>query len=202
MKRVTAIILSAVILLSVSAAFSESAGGTGWEQFGQAAVTATPAPNAFRFRDGIRWGMNKAQVKALETEPMIERGMQSWSIMKADGKVIVSRFTADLVFMFREDRLMMITYEFPQETYDSFQYLAGALSSLYGEKADAEPQKIKALMDAINPNYYKTEMITPAAGWKSADGTTIYLYRYAATDFAIMYVSPELGSRIYQTNGL
>ena len=206
MKRTAAWIMACILLLSVSAAGAE--GIVDWFSFGSpeaavtAAVTATPAPNAFRFRDGIRWGMNMKQVSALETEPMTERSMNSWSIMLTKGKVVVSRYTADLVFMFRDDRLMMISYEFPQENKDSFQYLTGALSSLYGEKTEAEPLKIKALMDAINPNRYRIEQITQACEWKNSDGTAIYLYYYSETDFAIMYVSPELGSRIYQTNGL
>lgn len=198
MKRKIALLLAVLITVSVTAAAAE--GVRDWFQSPEA--TATPAPNAFRFRDGIRWGMNMQQVRALETEPMTERSMQSWSIMLTDGKVAVSRFTADLVFMFREDRLLMASYEFAQGTQDAFQYLGGALSSLYGEKADAEPLKIKALMDAINPNRYKIELIQQASCWSTGDGTTIYLYYYSQNDFAIMYVSPELGSRIYQTNGL
>ena len=202
MKRTAAWLMVFMLLLSVSAAGAE--GIIDWLSFGstEAIVTATPAPNAFRFRDGIRWGMNKQQVRALETETMTERSMQNWSVMLTDGKVAVSRFTADLVFMFNEDRLMMISYEFPQGTQDSFHYLTGALGSLYGERTDAEPLKIKTLMDAINPNRYKTEMITQAYGWTNSDGTCIYQYYYSQTDFAIMYVSPDLGSRIYQTNGL
>lgn len=172
------------------------------ELFQISEATATPAPNAFRFRDGIRWGMNTQQVKALETEKMTERTMQNWSIMLTDGKVSVSRFTADLVFMFREDRLLMISYEFSQKSNDDFLYLAGALSSLYGDKTEADPLKIKALMDSINPNRYKTELISQASVWKNEDGTTVYLYYYSPDAFAVMYVSPELGSKIYQTNGL
>ncbi len=206
MKRTAAWLMVFILLLSVSPAGAE--GIIDWFSFGTAetaapvTVTATPAPNAFRFRGGIRWGMNAKQVSALENGPMTERHMQNWSIMLTDGRVVVSRFTANLVFMFRDDRLMMISYEFPQEKPESFQYLTGALSSLYGEKADAEPLKIKALMDAINPNRYRIELITQACGWTNSDGTAVYLYYYSETDFAIMYVSPELGARIYQTNGL
>ena len=189
-----------VLIITISALSAEAEGIREWFQLTE--TTATPAPNAFRFRDGIRWGMNKQQIKALETEPMTERSMQNWSVIFTDGKVAVSRFTADLVFMFREDRLMMICYEFPQASPDSFQYLTGALSSLYGEKAESEPLKIKALMDAINPSRYRIELITQAVEWTNADGTAIYLYYYSQTDFAIMYVSPEMGSRIYQTDGL
>lgn len=198
MKRIISMIAAALVLFSLAAAGAE--GMREWLQLPE--TTATPAPNAFRFREGIRWGMNKQQVKALETEPMTERSMQNWSIMLTDGRVAVSRYTADLVFMFREDRLLMISYEFPQGTQDSFQYLTGALTSLYGEMKEAEPLKIKYLMDVINPNRYKIENIRQAFCWENEDGTTIYLYYFSAADFAIMYVSPELGSRIYQTNGL
>ncbi|MBP5729477.1 MAG: hypothetical protein J6Y48_20605, partial [Clostridia bacterium] len=117
-------------------------------------------------------------------------------------KVVVSRFTADLVFMFREDRLMMICYEFPQGTADSFRYLDGALSSLYGEKTGSDALKIKAMMDTINPDRYRTDLIAQACEWSCADGTTVYLYYFSQTDYAIMYVCPEMGNSIYQTNGL
>ncbi|MBR2661146.1 MAG: hypothetical protein IKE15_07045 [Clostridia bacterium] len=206
MKRMIARFIACILLLSVSAAGAEGIrdwfGITSTGTPAAAAATPTPAPNDFRFRDGIRWGMNKSQVSALETVQMRDRSMQNWSIMLTNEKVNVSCFTADLVFMFREDRLMMISYEFQQGTQDSFRYLSGALSSLYGEMKEAEPLKIKALMDAIFPSRYRIELITQACGWTNSDGTTVYLYYYTATDFAIMYVSPELGARIYQTNGL
>ena len=200
MKRLTALLLTAAVMLSASAACAE--GFRDWFMPAGPTETATPAPNAFRFRDGIRWEMNQTQVKALETEPMNERSMQNRSVLFTDGKVAVSRFTADLVFMFTEDKLMMISYEFIRGSQDSYQYLAGALSSLYGEKTEAEPAKIKALMDTIDPNRYRTELIVQPYGWTYDDGTTVYLYYYSQTDFAILYVSPKLGGGIYQTNGL
>ena len=201
MRRTAAVILTVLMLIALTGIAGAETVSDIRDWFSM--PTATPAPDAFRFRDGIRWGMNPQQVKALESEQMIERNGQSWSIMLTEGKVAVSRFTADLVFMFRDNRLLMITYEFQREKdTDDFSYLSGALCSLYGEKAPAEPLKIKALMEAIYPNRYKTEEITDAAGWMTADGTTIYLYHYSPQAFAIMYVSPELGSRIYQTNGL
>ena len=108
MKRITAVILVLVMVHAAGTAGAES-GGSILDWFLpatdtpaptlQPAVTETPAPNAFRFREGIRWGMNTQQVKALESTPMTERAMSNWSIMLTDGKVLVSRFTADLVFM-------------------------------------------------------------------------------------------------------
>ena len=203
MRKLAAVMAALIFLILPAAGCCETVSGiSDWFS----TPTATPSPDAFRFRDGIRWGMNKQQVQALEPTPMTERNSDdnnTLSIMKTNGKVTVSRFTADLVFMFREDSLLMITYEFKSQTLaNDYAYLSAALSSLYGEKAPAEPMKIKALMDGINPNLYKTEMIREPGVWTTSDGTTVYLYYYSSDAFAIMYVSPGLGSRVYQTNGL
>ena len=206
MKRLMNLMIL-ILVLNLSMAAAEQDTGA-WYQFGSPAATAapaatyTPAPNAFRFRDGIRWGMNPQQVQALETGKMTERSMAEWSIMLTDEKVVVSRFTADLVFMFRSSQLQMISYEFPRSGQDDFLYLGGALASVYGESEETDALTVKALMDVINPNRYRTELIKQPAKWTAADGTTVYLYYYAADSFAITYVSPELGNRIYQTNGL
>ena len=124
-----------ILILSISQTTAESATGIR-DLFQAPEITATPAPNAFRFRNGIRWGMSREQVKALENEPMNERIMQAWAVMLTEGKVSVSRFAADLVFMFHEDKLMMITYEFPSALPDDYLYLrVQVLSSphLYGD---------------------------------------------------------------------
>ena len=69
-----------ILILSISQTTAESATGIR-DLFQAPEITATPAPNAFRFRNGIRWGMSREQVKALETEPMNERIMQAWAVM-------------------------------------------------------------------------------------------------------------------------
>ena len=165
--------------------------------------TITPSPESFRFRDGIRWGMNPQQVKALESENMVERVLQEWAIMVTTEKVAVSRFTADLVFIFRQEKLMMIVYEFQrQEAESDFRYLTGALCSLYGEQNEADPSMVRVLMDAVNPGRYRPDGLTKAYGWTLADGTAVYQYQYAADSFGVMYAAPELGGALYQTNGL
>ena len=167
------------------------------------AATPTPAPEDFRFRDGIRWGMTMQQVKALENENMVERSNQEWSIMVTTEKVAVSRFTADLVFMFRQDQLRMITYEFQRPDAEAdFQYMAGALSSLYGEKQEADPSVVKTLMDAINPGRYRLEQMDQTYAWIRGDGTAIFLYYYGPGLFSVMYAAPDLGGGLYQTQGL
>ena len=180
----------------------------GWDQFGLPTtsvtpfITVTPGPNAFRFRDGIRWSMNPQQVQALEPEQMTLRTMADWSVMLTDTKVVVSLFTADLVFMFRQNMLQMISYEFTGVRQDDFRYLGAALSTVYGESTEGDPLTVKALMDAINPNRYKSELIKNTMKWVTADDTSVYLYYYSENAFAITYVSPELGAKVYQVNGL
>lgn len=166
-------------------------------------ATATPAPEDFRFRNGIRWGMTPEQVKALESESMVERSNQEWSIMVTAEKVAVSRFTADLVFMFRQNQLKMITYEFQRPDPETdFQYLAGALSDLYGEKREADPAVVKMLMDAINPGRYQLELMTQTYAWIRGDGTAIFLYYYGPGLFSVLYAAPNSGGGLYQTQGL
>ena len=97
----------------------------------------------------------------------------------------------------------MIVYEFQrQDTESDFQYLTGALCSRYGEQKEADPSMIRVLMDAVNPGRYKADALQKANGWLLADGTAVFQYRYAADSFGVMYVSPDLGGGLYQTNGL
>ena len=214
MKRITACCLLLMICLTgLGLADSQEAAPGIWETIGTESITeaptmapqptATPSPDAFRFRNGIRWGMNPQQVRALENAQMTERVMQDWAVMVTTEKASVSRFTADLVFMFRQDRLQMITYEFQRNDAESvFQYLNGALSSIYGERTDADPSEIKVLMDAVYPGRYKTELLRNGSRWILTDGTAVFEYYYGPEAFAIMYVSPELGGGVYQTDGL
>ena len=201
-----------VISAFISPVCAEQSAPSIWEALGIGATeapsetpqpTVTPSPDAFRFRDGIRWEMNPQQVKALESEEMVERVMQDWSIMVTTEKVAVSRFTADLVFIFRQQQLKMIVYEFQRQDADAdYQYLTGALCSLYGEQKEADPAMIRVLMDAVNPGRYRTEGLTQAYSWLMNDSTAVFQYRYAEDSFGVMYVAPELGGGLYQTNGL
>lgn len=216
-RSITALILAAVLLFCYAAAAAEEGGAMSILEalgFGTApaetasdtpepAPTVTPSPEDFRFRDGIRWGMSPQQVKAFESEEMIEKFNQDWSIMMTKEKVAVSRYTADLVFMFRQGELRMITYEFSRTDADTdFQYLTGALSSVYGEARDADPAIVKTLMDAINPGRYQTERMKKTVAWVREDGTSIFLYFTGENAFSIMYAAPELGGGLYQVKGL
>lgn len=160
----------------------------------------------FSFRGGIGWNMDMQQVRLLENSPMEERSSTEWSIMINSEPVTVSRFTADLVFMFYQNQLKMITYEFQSGASTlNFQYLLGALSSVYGDSVNAEGTVIKSMMDRIYPDRYRGDWIREGHMWTSRDGTHIFLYYFSANAYAILYTSPELTVRStggYDVNGL
>ena len=87
----------------------------------------------------------------------------------------------------------------------SYQYLTGALTSVYGQNTDTDPLEIVSAMDRIYPGYYTADRLSQVYGWRSGDGTAIYLYYYADSSFAILYVSPDIvssGTGNYVTTGL
>ena len=128
-----------------------------------------------------------------------------WSVLIPESQVQVSRFFADLVYIFRQDALRMITYEFTKDcSMLNYQYLTGALCSLYGENREADAAVIKGWMDRIFPNHYALEQIHEAREWTTEDGTSIFQYYYTAENYAILYICPTTngGNAGYDTNGL
>ena len=160
---------------------------------------------AFSFRNGITWGMNPQQVSIIENVPMEQAFSSEWSILLTSSQVQVSRFSADLVYIFRQDALRMITYEFKTDCSTlNFQYLTGALCSLYGESKEASPSIIKGWMDRVYQNYYNQDLIHNAMEWSAEDGTYIYLYYVTEDTYAILYVCPNqvVDGGNYNTDGL
>ena len=159
----------------------------------------------FSFRNGITWAMNQQQVSLIENIPMKQSSSSEWSVLIPESQVQVSRFYADLVYIFRQDALRMITYEFTKDcSMLNYQYLTGALCSLYGESREADATVIKGWMDRIFPNHYALEQIHEAREWTTEDGTSIFQYYYTVENYAILYICPTTngGNAGYDTNGL
>jgi hypothetical protein len=201
-------ILAAVLILVTVTAAAGSASALGFGLLDTPSPQPTEQIAAFTFRNGIGWNMSTEQVRVLEETPMTERTSTAgeWSVMLTNEKVTVSRFAANLIFMFRQNQLRMITYEFSTEkdSVISFYYLIGALESKYGKSKDGEPQAVKNLMDRIDPNHYQTDRIQQVHAWAAKDGTGIYLYFFNTDRFAILYACPELNTAggEYDVNGL
>ena len=198
-KSFSALIMGLSLMMAISAGFAEDNHiPTIREQF-------TIEQQPFSFRNGVQWGMTPDLVRTIETESMTERGKGEWFVMMTDEQVPVSRFTADLIFIFQNQTLKMITYEFQEDaTILNYQYLIGALTSVYGEAQDASPETIKQLMDLIYPDRFRTERIREQKVWNYTDGTHVYLYYFADSNYAILYTSPEFSAQNngYEINGL
>ena len=201
MRRITAVILC--IIITAFGGKYTAAENSSTSSIRDLVITEETKP--FVFRNGITWAMNPQQVALIENIPMKQSSSSEWSVLISESQVQVSRFNADLVYMFRQDALRMITYEFTKDCSTlNFQYLTGALCSLYGENKTASPAKIKGWMDLVYQNYYSAELIQQASEWTAEDGTNIYLYYFRQDAYAILYVCPQSGANQggYDTNGL
>lgn len=197
--RIAALLTALLMIPAVTAAGAENTAAPSIRDM----VIAENEKKPFSFRNGITWGMNTQQVSLIEDIPMEQRSSSEWSVMVTAEPVAVSRFHADLVYMFYQDALRMITYEFQKDCSTlNFQYLTGALCSLYGDSREASPLTIKGWMDRIYQNYYTQELIHNAQEWIAEDGTSVYLYYYSETAYAILYVCPTSGGSSYNTDGL
>ena len=203
MKR--AICLLAALMITITGAAAE-----GW--FPSWENTATPAPEAgtnggFSFRGGVSWDMTPEAVREKEKGlQMEERSRDSWSVLYSVNRVEVSRFFADLVFIFHERQLQMILYAFDKgESKNSFLYLAGALGAVYGDTREGEAEEVVSLMERVYPGMYSLEGILDVHAWQVMDGTRIYLYRQEGGSFSVLYAAPGTAlpeNGVYVTNGL
>ena len=200
----------ALCLLAAMTVLVSGAAAEGWFPDWQA--TSTPAPtkgaaDGFRFRGGVGWEMAPEDVR--ETEgglQMEERSQESWSVLYSVNRVEVSRFFADLVYIFHDRKLQMILYAFDKaESENSFLYLTGALGAVYGETREAESAEVVGLMERVYPGMYTLSGISDVHAWQAGDGTRIYLYRQEGGSFSVLYASPGTAlpaDGVYVTNGL
>lgn len=169
-----------------------------------AADTSQNTP--FSFRGGVKWNMSREQVRATDSVPMIEKSQDSWSILLPLEPVEVSRLTAELVYMFYNDQLKMISYDFRMTgTSADYAYLTGALDSVYGEHTVPEAYEVIGIMDQIYPGNYKEDQLTHLLCWTSGDDTRIFQYFYGENAYAILYVCMTAGGpgqNGYVTTGL
>ena len=200
MKRIAELLLCVILICFSGIPAAAESGSTA--SIRDLVITEEKKP--FSFRNGIAWAMNPQQVALIENIPMKQSSSSEWSVLISESPVQVSRFSADLVYMFKQDALRMITYEFTKDCSTlNFQYLTGALCSLYGESSAANPLVVKGWMDRIYQNYYQQDQIHNALEWTAEDGTKIFLYYFTAETYAILYVCPTTnGNGNYDTSGL
>ena len=203
MKRIIAMVCGLALIFCVCAAFGEGTAVSG-SSIRDLVTTEQQQAKPFSFRNGVSWAMNQQHVIAIENIPMKQSASSDWAVLISESPVQVSRFSADLVYMLKQDALRMITYEFTQDcTSLNYQYLTGALCSVYGDSREANPLIIKGWMDRIYQNYYQQDLIRSALEWTAEDGTSVFLYYFTPEKYAILYVCPtNNGASSYETTGL
>jgi len=161
------------------------------------------ASGQFSFRAGVTWEMTVNDVQQLENETMVERRQKEWTVLYLQNRVSVSNYYAYLAYIFHQDKLRMIMYEFENEPDSSFLYLTGALDSVYGAEKETTARDVMMIMDQLYPGRYTDEQLKNVISWSAPDGTRIFLYSYAENAFAILYASPETAEAgNYNTQGL
>ena len=203
LKRGMVLFLMTCMLCGAALGEALPSGGLRPDQWGEPAATAVPP---FTFRGGVTWGMSREQVKGLEPVQLTERSQGNWSILYPASPVEVSRYQADLVYMFYEDALKMITYDFGSGGGSAdYAYLTGALDSVYGDHTEPDPGIVVGVMDQIYPGYYTTERLSSVRGWAAGEDTRVYLYYYGENAYGILYVMSGSGFPApggYVTTGL
>lgn len=205
-RRMIGVLTGFFLFAFASVGFTES-----WFPTWQSTPTPSPSQTAdrssFQFRGGVGWRMNPEEVKTRETGlQMEERSQGEWTVVYSVNRVEVSRFFADLVYIFRNQQLNMILYAFdPAESASSYFYLTEAIGKVYGERKQGEPLEVVSLMDRVYPGMYTSGSLSDVWVWQPESGTRIYLYRQAGSSFSILYASPDswlTGSQDYVTTGL
>ena len=187
MKKLLFCVLAMILMLSCSA-LSEGA--------------------PFTFRNGVQFGMSMDQVIACEGSEPGEHDFLTedspWECLEWYD-VPVSRFSAQLNYIFNGDQLKLAVYDFYNRLHaDSgdVDYLKAAIDEVYGEGVISEPEEILAIMNMLVPGLYNLDSFDYRYIWR-LDGVRVFLLSYEnERSYSLMYVSDTMASSEYDTHGL
>ena len=188
MKRFIAIILSAMMILTVCA-YAETA-----------QETQSAAGSEFNFRGGITWGMTPDEVRAIETgeEKSFREDGDVTALMY--GYTDFSKYTADyLLYVFVNNELKEAVYIITTNPADSqYDYLSGALTQLYGEASEISNEQLNAEMSFYSG--FDGSKITKANAWDTDSALVRITYD---SEIDVSYMDPDFSfAAEYNTSGL
>ncbi len=163
--------------------------------------------DVFTFARDAQWGMSRTDVMALEDmEEDTDFGKEEQEILTnlTVSGVKVSKYTAELGYMFLRDELCCIAYYIPAPfngEKTSYGYLQSALSSLYGEPSNEDESAFLRFADNIEKRTGREDReeislisFDTATVWHIAgdtdvllgdvDGEILIIYYNTAFDFA------------------
>ena len=164
----------------------------------------------YTFFNGAQWGMSKAEIAEIEkAEPDYDAAIREhvWGLQYGDQTV--SRYTADRVYLFADDKLFSVWYgNFSSNDDKDLKYLQGALTSLHGEATALPPETVAAFITDVSGDDLN-EKVTFSSQWTVGDDTDIWLFNttwnYDENNIYLFYINANFdGSQIgiYNTTGL
>lgn len=138
-------------------------------------VSALAEGEAFNLRNGVTWGMSRAQVLEAEGDPAAdsdrEAGFDTLEIEDID----VYGARGELEYWFLEDRLVAAVYDFDFARAEATPAAAEeALRQKYGEPAGTDAARWKALEDILDGES-EPRPTDAFLSWELPDGTYIAL---------------------------
>ena len=190
MKKLVCLLLALLLFVPAVAEMADSG------------ENVTPAHAAFGFRNGVTWG---ASPEAVQAAALAAEGTEGdlyeetpWMQLNY-ASVSVSNYEAELRYLFREDQLVCIVYDFyyyPLVEADCL-YLTEALSSKYGDSlSTADTQRVQDLMELIDS--IGDDRISLYGNWELEDGTYIAALSLENKFFILYFDEPTL----YQLCGI
>ena len=147
----------------------------------------------FNFRNGVRWEMTPEQVTACEgAEPDVSREEGTQTGVQYL-KVGVSKYSAQLIYMFRDNQLKLDMYGIADTTEDDYAYLDNALVSLYGAHADIDGTVVIEAVSAIlqeDPTENYLDAYSTYSIWQLEEGTVIFLGQMDGST-ELIYINPN-----------
>lgn len=158
-------------------------------------LAAADSVQTFEFRNGVTWNMGSREV--LESEEIQEytEEIETDEIMNGVEVVMlsdveVSKFNADLSYVFIEDSLQMCLYELTMDEKEAA-YLTGALKTKYGQLPVETNEFLYGMMCRLVPDVYGEE--NPFGNglcWHLPDGTVIQLVPVKESgDYGLVYMN-------------
>ena len=126
----------------------------------------------FLFRNGVTWASTPEEVRQSEGTDGFEDDYEGWT-EQIYSHATVSKFVADLTYVFRENQLYFCGYWFDDLSDENREYLTKALSSKYGEPTGSDPEALRTLMCLLAP---VEEELLDVQNWRLADGTYIAMF--------------------------
>ena len=138
-------------------------------------ISVAAGADTFTFRNGITWGMSKAEVMAKEGLDFKEETTGTYTYLWTDDVVQLSDYTAVLQYYFKDDSICWAGYSLLVDA-EMVAVLLNAFNTKYGMKTDGDSQELTDIMSKCVPG----GITDPShdcvlCKWDAAENTQIWM---------------------------